>query len=163
VSDPQSVQSVFCFLFFERVSIMLDVKNVDGVETVEAGVELGVTETTGVVPGLHLPTPKRRGSKRKQHVSDALFIEVFQSSETAEEACKRLAMPDENGVMQPMTLNNLYLRANKLRNGTPATAKKPAMPAIPLKDGFNRAPKDIEALTAIAMKFAPKPVEQSAS
>jgi len=133
------------------------------VQTVDGGVELGVTEATGVVPGLHLPTPKKRGSKRKQHVSDALFVEVFQSSDTAEEACKRLAMPDENGVMQPMTQNNLYLRANKLRKGTPATPKKAAMPPIPLKDCFNRAPKDIEALTAIAIKFAPKPVEQSTS
>lgn len=127
---------------------MSEVQTVDGVD---AGVELGVTEATGVVPGLHLPTPKKRGSKRKQHVSNERFIEVYQTAETAKDACEQLGMPDENGVMQPMTLNNLYLRAKKLVDA-----------GIPLKDGFSRKPADIAALTELAKKFA-KPVEQSAS
>lgn len=118
-------------------------------QTVDGGVELGVTEATGVVPGLHLPTPKKRGSKRKQHVTNERFIEVYQTAATAKEACEQLGMPDENGVVQPMTLNNLYFRAKKL-----------ADLGIPLKDGFSRKAADISALTELAKKFA-KPVEQT--
>lgn len=97
--------------------------------SVESGVELGETEATGVV---------RMGKNRKQkpHVSNERFIEVYQSSETAAKAASVLGM----------TVNNLYLRAKKIRE----------VLGVPLKDGFERAEVDVSALTELAKRFAPK-------